>query len=70
MSKLTYCVTHELEQAVMRHTLSKCHRFGVHFVEAPPHGFGRVMLPIVKYDQKMASKYSSETEGNSPKKMM
>ena len=46
MSKLIYRVTRKLEQALLRHTLSKCPRFGVHFIEAPPHGLGRVPLPI------------------------
>ena len=60
MSKLIYRVTRKLEQALLRHTLSKCPRFGVHFIEAPPHGLRRGSLPIEKYHQKMASKYSSE----------
>ena len=60
MSKLIYRVTRKLEQALLRHTLSKCPRFGVHFIEAPPHGFAKVPLPIETYHQKIASKYSSE----------
>ena len=63
MSKLIYRVTRKLEQALLRHTLSKCPRFGVHFIEAPPHGLGRGALPIETYHQKIASKYSSEMGG-------
>ena len=60
MSKLIYRVTRKLEQAPVRHTHSKSPRFGVHFIDAPPHGSGRVPLPIETYHRKIASKYSSE----------
>ena len=46
MSKLIYRVTRKLEQALLRHTLSKCSRFGVNFIEVPPHGLSRVPLHI------------------------
>jgi len=69
MSKLIYRVTRKLEQAAVRHTLCKCPRFGLNFIEVPPHGLGRGPLPPDKYHQKIASKYSSEMGSNSLQKL-